>query len=189
MKQIILFASGDGTNAENIIHYFENNKRLSVVGIFTNNPKAGVIKRAEKLSMPLFLFSRPMLYENGEVLQKLLKINPDLIVLAGLLWKIPSAIIDAFPKKIINIHPALLPKFGGKGMFGMNVHKAVLAACEQESGITIHWVDNRYDHGSIISQFKCPISTDETPESLALKIHHLEYDHYPVVIEEIVKNR
>ncbi len=183
MKHIVVFASGNGTNAENIIKYFKQDKEIVVTSVFTNNSKAGVIERAKSLSVPVFVFNKEMLYENDDVIKKLKSYKPHLIVLAGFLWKIPEDLIKEFSGKIVNIHPALLPKFGGKGMYGMHVHKEVVKSGEKQSGITIHWVDKNYDSGNIIAQFKVPLSENETPESLAEKIHLLEYTHYPKVIE------
>ncbi len=187
MKPIVIFASGNGTNAENIIKYFKkHNKGINVAAVFTNNPKAGVIERAKKLSVPVFVFNREMLYSSNEVIEKTKDYNPRLIVLAGFLWKIPENFINEFSGKIINIHPALLPKFGGKGMYGMHVHEKVIRNGEKQSGITIHWVDENYDSGNIIAQYKISISENETPDSLAAKVHSLEYTHYPKVIENIL---
>ncbi len=187
MKKIVIFASGNGTNAENIIKYFDKDPKTGVAAIFTNNAKAGVIKRAEKLSVPVYVFNREMLYESNRVIEKLKTYNPALIVLAGFLWKIPARLIKEFSGKIINIHPALLPKFGGKGMYGMYVHEKVVTSGEKESGITIHWVDENYDSGNIIARFKVQLSENETPNTLAEKIHSLEYTHYPKVIENVLK--
>ncbi len=187
MKQVVIFASGNGTNAENILQFFRNNNDIEIVAVFTNNKKAGVINRAKKFSVPVFIFSRDMLYKNKNVLDKLLLLKTDLIVLAGFLWKIPNYIIEVFRNRIINIHPALLPEFGGKGMYGDYVHEAVIAAGEKESGITIHYVNEFYDKGDIIIRYKYILSENETPKSLAENIHKLEYAHYPEIIENIIK--
>jgi len=189
VKKIVIFASGNGTNAEQIIRFFENSNKVFVSAVYTNNPEAGVIARARKLGIPIIVFNKKMLYSTGEVLEELKKKEIDLIVLAGFLWKIPDDFITVFPQKIINLHPALLPKFGGKGMYGISVHKAVLEAGEAESGITIHWVNEYYDKGSIIFQTKIQISENENPESLAQKIHQLEHTHFPIVIEKILKKK
>ncbi len=189
MKKIILFASGNGSNAENIIKYFGKKKDVDVPEIFTNNPNAGVIERARNLGVPVYIFNKESFYKTQAVLERLKEIKPDLIVLAGFLWRVPPAITELFKGKIINIHPALLPKFGGKGMYGMNVHKAVIEAGEKVSGITVHWVNEEYDEGDIIVQFTYTLSENETPESLAQNIHQLEYAHFPEVIENILRNR
>ena len=185
MKKIVLFASGNGSNVENIIQFFKNNTTVSIVGIFCNNPHAKVLERAENHKIKTTIFNKNEL--NGNlVLDKLKQLQPDLIVLAGFLLKFPENIIKEFPKKIINIHPALLPKYGGKGMYGMKVHQAVIAAGDTESGITIHHVNEHYDEGDIIFQARCSIAMGDTPENLAAKIHELEYEHFPRVIHNLV---
>ncbi len=189
MKRIVLFASGSGTNAENIVHFFKASSVVEVSSIMCNVPKAGVLQRANILSINAMVFDRTMFYESDVVLDYLLKQNPDLIVLAGFLWLIPRNIISSFPGRIINIHPALLPKYGGKGMYGDRVHKAVIAGGDAESGITIHFVSESYDEGDIIFQARCPVSADDTPESLAAKVHQLEYRHFPRVIEQVLRNQ
>ena len=186
MKKVIVFASGSGTNAENIAKYGEKSGKYKVSHIAVNKPDAFVIKRAEKLGIPVFLFDRKDLYENGKVLEFLKRENPDLIVLAGFLWLVPKDIVEAFNKKIINIHPALLPKYGGKGMYGDNVHKAVKENGETETGITIHYVDEKFDNGDIILQKKVKISPQDTIEDIASKVHDLEYVYYPKVIVKLV---
>lgn len=187
MKKIVIFASGSGTNAENIIKYFNVTNLVTVVSVFTNNPKAKVIERAEKLQIPTEIFSKEDLSES-KVLQKINEIRPDLIVLAGFLLKLPESIIESYPNKIINIHPALLPKYGGKGMYGMNVHKAVVENREKETGITIHYVNENYDEGNIIFQKSVPLTGTETPELVAEKIHDLEQNNFPKVIEKLITN-
>jgi phosphoribosylglycinamide formyltransferase-1 len=185
-KNIVLFASGSGSNVENIASFFKEDPRVRIKGVLCNNPGAGVVDRCKRLKLPLFCFNRAA-YQEPEVLLQLLRgLEPDLIVLAGFLWKIPEEMVRAFPKKIINIHPALLPSFGGKGMYGMYVHQAVLATGEKESGITVHFVNEAYDEGAIILQEKVAIVDGETPESLAGKIHQLEYKHYPRVIGNLL---
>jgi phosphoribosylglycinamide formyltransferase-1 len=186
-KSILVFASGSGRNAENIVRHFSDNSFAKVTSVLTNNPEAGVIQKAKQLHVPVNIFSRKDFYETDDVLNFLLQQNPSLIILAGFLWLVPEKIIRAFPKKIINIHPALLPKFGGKGMFGSNVHKEVIASGEKESGITIHYVNEHYDAGDIIFQKKCSVDSDETPESLARKIHELENKYFPLVVESLLK--
>jgi phosphoribosylglycinamide formyltransferase-1 len=185
-KKIVIFASGGGTNAENIISYFKANPNITVVSIFCNNAKAGVIKRAENHGVPLFLFSKVEMLHTTKVMDELHRLQPDLIVLAGFLLKIPEAIINTFQDKIINIHPALLPKYGGKGMYGMNVHKAVVQHQEAESGITIHYINQHYDEGAIIFQAKCQVAPTDTAEDVASKIHDLEMQHFPKVIERLL---
>ena len=185
MKRIVVFASGSGTNAENIMHFFEKTENRSVVAVFTNNPNAGVIDKAKKYSVPLEIFSKEDLNE-GEVLQKLNNFKADWIVLAGFLLKFPKNIINAYPNKIINIHPALLPKYGGKGMFGMHIHRSVVENKEKETGITIHFVNENYDEGNIIFQQKVVLTAVETPEDVAAKIHKLEQEFFPKVISRLI---
>ena len=188
MKIIAIFASGSGSKAENIIQYFLSKPEISVDSVFCNVAEAYVLKRAEKYNIPTFLFNREDLKNQEKVLQILQERQIDFIVLAGFLWLMPSFIVSAFPNRIINIHPALLPHHGGKGMYGMKVHEAVIAAGEKESGITIHYINNQYDKGDPIFQARCPVEAGETPESLAKKVHALEYAHFPRVIEEILQN-
>lgn len=187
MKKMVIFASGSGTNAENIIKHFAKTRTGTIISVFTNNIKAKVIERAKNLQVPIEIFSKEEIFE-GKVLQKLNVLEPDLIVLAGFLLKLPQNIIEAYPNKIINIHPALLPKYGGKGMYGMNVHRAIVKNKEKATGITIHYVDENYDEGSIIFQKTVPLSGNETPEEVAEKIHELEQKYFPTVIEEILNN-
>ena len=185
MKKIIIFASGSGTNAENIIKYFHDTEIARVVAVFTNNPNAGVIERAHNFNIPIEIFSKT-LFSETIFLQKLIKLQPDLIVLAGFLLKLPESMVETFPNSIINIHPALLPKYGGKGMFGMNVHKAVIENKEKETGITIHYVNENYDEGAIIFQKSTPLTITDTPEVVAEKIHELEQNHFPMVIKDLL---
>ncbi|CAM1351742.1 phosphoribosylglycinamide formyltransferase [Tenacibaculum crassostreae] len=185
MKRIVIFASGSGTNAENIIKYFQSNKTAIVTHVLSNNEHAKVFDRCERLNIDTSLFDKESFTKDDTVLN-FLQVEADIIVLAGFLWRIPSKIVEAFPNKIINIHPALLPKFGGKGMYGMHVHKAVKENNESETGITIHYVNENYDEGAIIFQAKTPISSDDTPETIAQKVHELEYEHFPKVIEEVI---
>lgn len=186
MKKIAIFASGSGTNAENIIKTFSNTSKISVELILSNKKDAYVLERAQKYGIDTFVFSGKELRETDKVLQKLQEYEIDFIVFAGFLLMIPQHIINAFPQKIINIHPALLPKYGGKGMYGEHVHKAVIENKELESGITIHYVNEQYDEGAIIFQAKCPVCENETQATLAEKIHRLEYEHFPRIIEEVV---
>lgn len=187
MKKIAIFASGSGTNAKNIIKYFRKAEQSVDFIILTNNANAKVLDRAKQLDVQSFTFNRKDLYENGKVLEILKNFAPDLIVLAGFLWLIPDDLIKNFPNRIINIHPALLPKYGGKGMYGDKVHRAVLQNKEPFSGITIHYINNEYDKGTIIFQSQCPVNEDDTVETLAKKIHELEYKYYPQVIENLLK--
>lgn len=188
MKKIAILASGEGTNAERIIRYFSEKKTAEVALVITNRPQAGVLKRADRLRVPSVIIPAPG-FADGKAGQMLRQYNIDFIVLAGFLLKVPDTILHDYPDKIVNIHPALLPKFGGKGMYGTRVHEAVLAAREKESGITIHYIDEHYDEGNIIFQATCPIMPDDTPETLAARIHQLEYEHFPQVIEAVISGR
>ncbi len=186
MKRIVIFASGSGTNAENIIKYFHQRKIAEVTHVFSNNLRAKVLKRAHDLKVKALHFDRTSFYDSNEVLHILKDANPDLIVLAGFLWIFPKKIIDDFPNKVINIHPALLPKYGGKGMYGHHVHEAVVRNKEKESGITIHYVNEHYDEGAIIFQAKTPIAEQDSATDVAQSIHQLEYKHFPMVIEKLL---
>ncbi|MBD0831137.1 phosphoribosylglycinamide formyltransferase [Aestuariibaculum sediminum] len=186
MKRIVIFASGSGSNAENLVEYFSNSNKASVVQILTNNPLAKVLDRAKRLKVSALSFNKVALTETNDVLKLLQATNPDLIVLAGFLWKFPENIINKFPNKVINVHPALLPKFGGKGMYGMNVHKAVVENNETETGITIHYVNENYDEGAIIFQAKCDVKANDSAEDVAAKIHNLEMEHFPKVVEQLL---
>jgi phosphoribosylglycinamide formyltransferase-1 len=186
MKNIAIFASGSGTNAENIIRYFSHSEVIKVAAVLSNSRKASVHERAGRLGVPSFVFTRDEFIEGSPVLDKLAEYRVEFIVLAGFMNKISGNLLRAFPDRIINIHPALLPKYGGKGMYGMHVHEAVVAAGENESGITIHYINEYYDEGEIIFQAACPLSPTDTPEALAVKIHALEYAHYPRIIEELL---
>jgi len=188
MKRLAIFASGSGSNAENIYQYFKDSHEIEVSLILTNNPKAGVIERAERLNIPYKIFNRAEFSSSSQITDKLLDLNIDFIVLAGFLWLIPSSFLNAFPNKIINIHPALLPKYGGKGMFGDYVHQAVSVAGDTETGITIHFVNDKYDDGAIIFQKAISIEKGEEPDSIASKVHALEYEFFPKVIEELLLN-
>ena len=187
MIKIVIFASGSGTNAENIIRHFKATKTASIEAVFTNKADAQVIQRAEKYQVPTQVFSKNDL-ETGKVLQEINTIQPDLIVLAGFLLKFPETIVAAYPDKIINIHPALLPKYGGKGMYGMHVHRAIVENKEPKTGITIHYVNENYDEGNVIFQKEVTVLISDTPEVVAAKIHELEQDHFPVVIEKLITN-
>ncbi len=185
MKKIIVFASGSGTNAENIIKYFSNTEIAKVVSVFTNNASAKVIERAKNHQIPVEIFEKNELLER-KVLQKIQKIDPDLIVLAGFLLKFPENIIEQYPNKIINIHPALLPSYGGKGMYGMHIHRAIVNNKEKETGISIHYVNENYDEGAIIFQANVALTDEDTPETVAEKIHELEQKHFPEIIHRIL---
>lgn len=187
MKKIVIFASGNGSNAEKIIQHFKNSTLANVVAIFTNNPKAKVIEKLQKENINAVVFTKSDLNE-GIVLEKLKIIQPDLIVLAGFLLKFPESIINEFPNKVINIHPALLPKYGGKGMYGMNVHNAVLDNNEKETGITIHFVNEHYDEGEFIAQYKVATNDCVSAEEIANKVHQLEHEYFPSVIEQLITN-
>jgi phosphoribosylglycinamide formyltransferase-1 len=186
MPRLAIFASGNGTNAQRIIEYFSGHPTITVKLVLSNKPDAGVVDRAKNLGVETMVFNRLSFYETGMVPEKLTSCRIDFIILAGFLWLIPKNILTAYPGRIINIHPALLPKYGGKGMFGNSVHEAVIAAGDPESGITIHHVDENYDEGRIIFQAKCTITEKDTPESLAVKVHQLGYRHFPEVIEQTV---
>ena len=186
VKRIAIFASGSGSNAQKIIEYFADNQNIIVDSVWTNNPSAYVLERAKKCGIDSFIFSREEFKSTLFVVQKLKNRNINLIVLAGFLWLIPSNLIQNF--RIINIHPALLPKYGGKGMYGMNVHQAVVENKEIESGISIHFVNEKYDEGEIIFQAVCPVIPSDSPEDVAEKVHQLEYKHFPEVIEKVLIN-
>ena len=185
MKRIALFASGSGSNAENIIRYFLNSRELEFPFIISNRSDAQVHERAKNLMIPSYFFKKSD-FESGEVLKFLQDSKIDLLVLAGFLLKIPENLLKAYPDRIINIHPALLPKFGGKGMYGSHVHEAVVAAGEKESGITIHYVNENYDEGRIIFQARCPVLPTDSPDDVAAKVHELEYRWFPEVIEWVI---
>ena len=197
MKNIAVFASGSGSNAQNLIQFFNlshREKGIQVSLVVSNRPDAFVVERAQKLSVPTHIVPRAEFYPNADkgeypLLHTLKTYHIDYIVLAGFLWLIPQYLIDAFPNRIVNIHPALLPAFGGKGMYGMNVHRAVITQGEQESGITIHLVDSQYDHGSALFQARCRITAGETPESLSQKIHLLEMEHFPKVVDQWINEK
>ena len=186
MKNIAIFASGSGTNAENLIRFFRTSPSGRVKLVLTNKPEAYVVKRAQSYDIEMFVFNREQFYQTGEVMSILEDRGIDFIVLAGFLWLVPDALLQKFEGKVVNIHPALLPKFGGKGMYGRHVHEAVIASGEAESGISIHHVNQKYDEGNIIFQATCEVKKDDTPESLAKRIHTLEYEHFPKVVEELL---
>ncbi len=183
---LVIFASGSGSNAENVCRYFYNHPGISIKALFCNHPKAGVIGKMEAFQIPVILFSKSEFSDSEQFMRLIIPFKPDYIVLLGFLWKIPDFLINAYPDKIINLHPALLPKFGGKGMFGHHVHEAVKQANEKETGITLHWVNERYDEGKIIAQFKCSVESNDTVEVIAEKIHFLEQKYVPMVIESCI---
>ncbi|MFC1734022.1 phosphoribosylglycinamide formyltransferase [candidate division KSB1 bacterium] len=186
MKRIAIFASGSGTNAQRIIEYFKSNEHVEISLVLSNKSDAFVLKRAINLNVNTFLFNKEQLLNTDIIINKLIEKKIDLVVLAGFLLLLPENILKAFPNRIINIHPALLPKYGGKGMYGMHVHEAVINAGEKESGISIHYVNEKYDEGQIIFQTKCKLEHNESPQSLAIKVHQLEYRYYPQIIEKII---
>jgi phosphoribosylglycinamide formyltransferase 1 len=186
MRNIAIFASGSGTNAENIIRYFSNKNSAKVSLVLSNKRQALVLKRAEALNIPSLFFDHNDFYVTGTVSEYLESYRIDFIVLAGFLWLVPEYVIEKYHGRIINIHPALLPAYGGKGMYGDVVHRTVIANGDKESGITIHYVNKKYDEGDIIFQARCPVDRNDTPDSLAAKVHALEYSHFPRVIEELV---
>ena len=186
MRNIAIFASGTGTNAENIIKYFSNRNTAKVSLVLSNKRQAPVLKRAEALNIRTVFFEYKEFYVTGKVLRYLLLYKIDFIVLAGFLWLVPENILEQYQGRVINIHPALLPGYGGKGMYGDAVHKAVIANHDKESGITVHYVNKQYDKGDIIFQSKVKVDPSDTPEMLAGKVHALEYIHYPEIIENLV---
>jgi len=184
--RVAILASGSGTNTENIVNYFKDNNNVEIAMIASNKPDAYVLERAKKLGVPYYHFTNEELKE-GMVANQLILKRIDFVVLAGFLQKIPSGLIQVFPNRIINVHPALLPNYGGKGMYGDKVHQAVIEKGDKQSGISIHYVNENYDEGAIIFQAKCDVTENDTPESLAKKIHELEYQHFPKVIEEVIE--
>ncbi len=186
MKRIAVFASGSGSNAENLIRYFYGSDIINIKLVLSNKKEAFVLERAKKLGVQTKVFSREDFYGSKQVLLALKDQQIDYIVLAGFLWLIPEYLLDAFPNRIVNIHPALLPKYGGKGMYGMNVHREVVKQGETHSGISIHLVNKEYDKGKILFQATVPVNKDDSPEDLARKVHELEYEHYPKVVEAYI---
>lgn len=184
--RIAIFASGAGSNAQRIIGYFRNSDAVQVAVIACNKPGAGVLGIAEREHIPVLMIDKEKFFRGNGYVEELKNHRVDFIVLAGFLWKIPATVLKAYAGKIINIHPALLPAYGGKGMYGSFVHEAVITAGDRESGVTIHYVDDKYDHGEVIFQVKCPVYPNDTADSLALRIHALEHEHYPKVIEKFI---
>jgi phosphoribosylglycinamide formyltransferase-1 len=187
MNKLAIFSSGTGSNAARIIRYFQGHTSISVDLIVCNNPHAGVLNIASAAGIPILLIEKEQFFRGSAYVPELQARSIDFIVLAGFLWKIPVRLVQAYRHRIVNIHPALLPKYGGKGMYGHHVHEAVIAAGEKESGITIHYVDELYDHGQVIFQANVSVDPEDTPETLAGKIQFLEHGHFPRVIEEAVK--
>lgn len=187
MKNIAIFASGSGTNAENLVRYFANHPTMRVAFILSNKPQAYVHQRAKALGMPSYTYTKEE-FTNGTVLAWLQENQIDFVVLAGYMVMIDNDMLAAFPQRIVNIHPSLLPKYGGKGMHGDRVHQAVVAAGETESGITIHYLNDEYDAGDVVFQAVCEVLPTDTPEDVAAKVHALEYEHYPRVVEQLVEN-
>ena len=186
MRHLAIFASGSGTNAQNIAEYFKGHADIRVSLILANKPDAYVLERAKNLDIPSIVFNRQEFYESERVLEILKEYRIDYIILAGFLWLVPDYLLKAYPSRIINIHPALLPKFGGKGMYGEKVHQAVIASGEKRTGISIHYVNQHYDEGQVIFQDSFEILPGDTPETIAKRVHELEYRHFPRVIEEVV---
>lgn len=185
MKRLAVFVSGGGTNLQRIAEYFAPNSNVEIACVVSNNKDAFANQRAKNLGIPLLLVDRPY-FTSDTFVGRMKSLDIDLIVLAGFLWLIPQRLIEAFPNKIINIHPALLPKYGGKGFYGHHVHEAVVAAHEKESGITVHYVNEHYDSGNIIFQAKVALSETDTPDDVAAKIHVLEQENFPLVIEKLL---
>ncbi len=186
MIKIAIFASGNGSNAQRIIEYFQSSRSIRVAMVLSNNPDAPVLERSRKLGVPAEVFSRVEFYETDKIPAILRKNGISFLILAGFLWLVPGNLLKTFSGKIINIHPALLPKYGGKGMYGMKVHQAVIESGDKESGISIHTVNEKYDEGQILFQAKCSVESGDTAETLAMKIHELEHQYFPKVIEEEV---
>jgi phosphoribosylglycinamide formyltransferase-1 len=186
MKQIAVFASGAGSNAARMIDYFRHHDTIKISLIVCNKPGAGVLDIAKKEGIPVLMIEKEVFFRGNGYVDELKKAGIDFLVLAGFLWKIPTTLVKAWPGKVINIHPALLPKYGGKGMYGRFVHEAVIAAGEKETGITIHYVDEIYDHGKVLFQARVELGPADTPETVAQKVHQLEYEHFPKIIEELI---
>ena len=185
MKRLSIFVSGNGTNLQRIAEYFSDNKDVEIINVVCNNPRAYSIERAKNLGIPLRMITKEE-FKSEAFVKEMQNLDIDLIVLAGFLWKLPENLVKAFPKKIVNIHPALLPKYGGKGFYGEHVHEAVVAAKEAQSGITVHYVNELYDSGEIILQARVSLDENETPDTLAAKIHQLEQAYFPVAIEQVL---
>jgi|TARA_B110000914_G_scaffold132444_1_gene115746 phosphoribosylglycinamide formyltransferase-1 len=187
-KKVVLFASGSGSNAQKICEYFQNHEKIKVTNLYCNNAKALVLEKAKAFGIDSTLFDKIDLLDSDKVLEDLERIEPDLIVLAGFLLKIPKKITDKFPNKIINIHPALLPKFGGKGMYGINIHSAVVKKNEKKTGISIHYVNEKYDEGANIFQKETTVNKNETPEALSKRVLKMEHEFFSKTIEKILSD-
>jgi phosphoribosylglycinamide formyltransferase-1 len=187
LVKIALFASGSGSNVQKIMDYFDKSSEIKVALLLSNNKNAYALERAQKMGVPTLVFDRKSFFESDEVIGELKSKDISWVILAGFLWMVPSNLIKAFPNQIINIHPALLPSYGGKGMYGMHVHTAVHKAGEKESGISIHLVNEKYDEGEIIFQATCPLDPQDTPEIIAKKVLVLEHKHFPEVIESAIR--
>jgi phosphoribosylglycinamide formyltransferase 1 len=187
LKRIAIFASGSGSNAQRIMEHFKRNKEMEVALVLCNKPDAYVLQRADNFEVPTHVFNKEELYHTNSIDNLMKNLEIDLIVLAGFMWLIPERIIQAYSKRIVNIHPALLPKFGGEGMYGKKVHEAVLQSGDTETGISIHYVNEQFDEGEIIYQSRCLIDTNDDAEKLAYKVHQLEHQHYPKIIEDLLK--
>jgi phosphoribosylglycinamide formyltransferase-1 len=185
--QVAIFVSGAGSNAQKLIDHFRHHSLIKIALIVCNKPGAGVLTIAQKENIPTLLIEKETFFRGNAYVDEIKQHKVDFIVLAGFLWKVPVALIKAFPQGIINIHPALLPNYGGKGMYGRFVHEAVIEAKEKESGISIHYVDELYDHGQLIFQARCTIEANDTADSLAQKIHALEHEHYPIIVEKVIR--
>jgi phosphoribosylglycinamide formyltransferase-1 len=186
--KVAIFASGAGSNAQKLIDHFRKHSQIKIALIVCNKPGAGVLTIAQKENIPSLLIEKEQFFRGNSYVDELKQHNIDFIVLAGFLWKVPAQLVKAYPQRITNIHPALLPNYGGKGMYGRFVHEAVIAAQDTESGISIHYVDELYDHGQLIYQARCTIEPGDTPDSLAQKIHALEHEHYPLIIEKVIED-
>lgn len=187
MKRIAIFASGSGSNAQRIMEHFKRNKEMEVAIVLSNRPDAYVLQRADNFEVPTHVFTREEFYNTNLIPNLLQNLQVDLIVLAGFLWLVPGKLLELYPDRIINIHPSLLPSYGGQGMFGDRVHEAVLASGDEETGISIHYVNENFDEGEIIYQSRCAVEPGDTVEKLAYKVHQLEHLHYPRVIEDVLK--
>ena len=189
MQNIAIFASGTGSNAQKIIEHFNDHPDIRVALVVSNKPNAKVLDRAKAQNIPILVLQRTNFYETAEILAIFANYSINFIVLAGFLWLIPGYLVQAYPHQILNIHPALLPKFGGKGMYGIHVHRAVKAANETKTGMTIHWVNEHYDEGATVFQASCPVYPEDTPDDIAKRVLQLEHRHYPVVIEQVITDQ
>jgi phosphoribosylglycinamide formyltransferase-1 len=187
VKKLAIFASGTGSNAEKIIDYFQDRSDVEVAIVLSNKEDAKVLNMAEGNGIETMVFNRQEFLEDNTVLEKLAQFPIEMVILAGFLWKVPDNLLEAYENRVLNIHPSLLPKFGGKGMYGQHVHQAVIDAGEKESGITIHYVNEHYDEGGIVFQGKCEVLPDDTAQSLARRVLKLEHQHFPIVVDQLLK--